>query len=179
MFDSSVAAHASCRHAERRIKMTRVIRPARDRTSTLRRPPSRVVPCFIRGSAEFGTLSKHSLEAAIMAQRKKRATLRKRKSTARSQGGKTRKLTRGKAAKRTVAKSKPAKRLAKARPKRPVAKNVARKRARPVNPPSASTVETVTVDVIEEAAPGEWPLVRLSEVGAKRGGGCFPNTSPT
>jgi hypothetical protein len=35
----------------------------------------------------------------MMAQRKKRATLGKRKSTARSQGGKTRKPTRGKAAK--------------------------------------------------------------------------------
>ena len=87
-----------------------------------------------------------------MAQRKKRATLRQRKSTARSQGGKTRKPTRGKAAKRTATKSKTRKGLAKARPNRTGAKQVARKRARPVNPPSASTVETVTVDVIEEAA---------------------------
>jgi hypothetical protein len=98
-----------------------------------------------------------------MAQRKKRATLRQRKSTARSQGGKTRKPTRGKAAKRTVAKSKPAKRLAKARPKRPVAKKVARKRARPVKPPSTSTVETVTVDVIEETAPGEITITEFEE----------------
>ena len=98
-----------------------------------------------------------------MAQRKKRATLRQRKSTARSQGGKTRKPTRGKAAKRTVAKSKPAKRLAKARPKRPVAKKVAQKRARPVKPPSTSTVETVTVDVIEETAPGEITITEFEE----------------
>ncbi len=84
----------------------------------------------------------------MMAQRKKRATPGKRKSTARSQGGNTRKPTRRKAAKRTATKSKP--RKAKARPKRTGAKRVARKRVRPVKPPSTSTVDTVT-----EAAPGE------------------------
>jgi hypothetical protein len=112
-----------------------------------------------------------------MAQRKKRATLRKRKSTARSQGGKTRKPTRGEAAKRTVAKSKPAKRLAKARLKRPVAKKVARKRARPVNPPSASTVETVTV--IEEAAPGVVTITEFEETEVREEGPEQPEeTSP-
>ena len=113
-----------------------------------------------------------------MAQRKKRATLRKRKSTARSRGGKTRKPTRGKAAKRTVAKSKPAKRLAKARPKRPVAKKVARKRARPVNPPSASTVETVTVDVIEEAAPGVVTITEFEETEVREEGPEQPEETP-
>jgi hypothetical protein len=53
--------------------------------------------------------------------------------------------------------------LAKARPKRPVAKKVARKRARPVKPPSTSTVETVTVDVIEETAPGEITITEFEE----------------
>jgi hypothetical protein len=37
-------------------------------------------------------------------------------------------------------------------PKRATAKKVARKRARPVKPPT-SVVETVTVDVIEERLP--------------------------
>ena len=99
----------------------------------------------------------------MMAQPKKRGILGKRKSTARSQGGKTRKPTRGKAAKRTAAKSKPGKRLAKTMPKRAVAKKVARKRARPVKPPSTSTVETVTVDVIEETAPGEITITEFEE----------------
>jgi hypothetical protein len=100
---------------------------------------------------------------AMMAQRKKRATLRKGKSTARSQGAKTRKATRGKAVKPTAAKSKPGKRLAKTMPKRTGAKKVARKRARPVKPPSTSTVESVTVDVIEEAAPGEITITEFEE----------------
>ena len=113
-----------------------------------------------------------------MAQRKKRATLRKRKSTARSQGGKTRKPTRGKAAKRTVAKSKPAKRLAKARPKRPVAKKVARKRARVVKPPSTSTVESVTVDVIEEAAPGVVTITEFEETEVREEGPEQPEETP-
>ena len=106
-----------------------------------------------------------------MAQRKKRATLRKRKSTARSRGGKTRKPTRGKAAKRTVAKSKPAKRLAKA-------KKVARKRARPVHPPSASTVETVTVDVIEQAAPGVVTITEFEETEVREEGPERPEETP-
>ena len=98
-----------------------------------------------------------------MAQPKKRGTLGKRKSTARSQGGKTRKPTRGKAAKRTAAKSKPRKRLAKAMPVRRAAKQVGRKRKRSVKPPSTSTVETVTVDVIEETAPGEITITEFEE----------------
>ncbi len=101
-----------------------------------------------------------------MAQRKKRAILRKRKSAAHGQGRKTRKLARGKAAKRTVAKSKPRKRVAKAGPKRPVPKKVARKRARP---PNASTVETVTVDVIEEAAPGVVTITEFAETEVREG----------
>jgi hypothetical protein len=98
-----------------------------------------------------------------MAQRKKRVTLRKRKSTARSQGGN---------------KSKPRKRLAKAGPRRPIAKKVARKRARPVKPPSASTVETVTVDVIEEAAPGVLTITEFEETEVREEGPEQPEETP-
>ncbi len=98
-----------------------------------------------------------------MAQRKKRAILRKRKSAAHGQGGKIRKPARGKAAKRTVIKSKPRKHLAKARSKRTAAKKSASKRARQVKRPSTTTVETVTVDVIEEAAPGEITIAEFEE----------------
>ena len=90
-----------------------------------------------------------------MAKRKKRATGAKRKSAPR---GKVRKgSVSPREAKRpsglslSRSREKVSPRLV---PKRTAAKKAARKRARPVNPPSASTVETVTVDVIEEAAPG-------------------------
>jgi hypothetical protein len=99
----------------------------------------------------------------MMARRKKRATPGKRRSTARSQSGKARKPTRAKAVKRTATKSKARKGLAKPRPNRTGAKKVARKRARPVEPPSTSTVETVTVDVIEEATPGEITITEFEE----------------
>ncbi len=95
-----------------------------------------------------------------MAQRKKRATLGKRKSTARSQSGKTR--TRGKPAKRTVAKSKPRKRLAKVGPKRAAAKKAASK-MRQVKRPSSPTVETITIDVIEEPVPGVIAITEFEE----------------
>jgi hypothetical protein len=98
-----------------------------------------------------------------MAKRKKRATVGKRKSTLRGKVRKGSVSARDKAAKRTVAKSKPGKRLAKTMPKRAVAKKVARKRARPVKPPSTSTVETVTVDAIEDAAPGEITITEFEE----------------
>jgi hypothetical protein len=74
-----------------------------------------------------------------MAKRKKRATVGKRKSTARSKVRKGLVSAPGKAAKRTAAKSKPRERLAEAMPKRPAAKQVARKRTRPAQkPPSTS-----------------------------------------
>jgi hypothetical protein len=66
--------------------------------------------------------------------------------------------------------------LAKARPKRPVAKKVARKRARPVNPPSASTVETVTV--IEEAAPGVVTITEFEETEVREEGPEQPKETP-
>ena len=99
----------------------------------------------------------------MMAQRKKRATLRKRKSAARSQGRKTSKPARGKAAKRTAAESKSRKRLVKARPKGAAAKHVGRKRKRPATPPTTSAVETITTDVIEDAAPGQIAITEFEE----------------
>ncbi len=113
-----------------------------------------------------------------MAQRKKRATLRKRKSTARSQGRKAAKHARGRAAKRTVAKPKPRKRVAKAMPKRATAKKVARKRARPVRPPVSSTIETVTVDVVEEAAPGVITVTEYEETEVRDEGPEEPEETP-
>ena len=114
----------------------------------------------------------------MMAQPKKRGTLGKRKSTARSQGGKTREPTRGKAAKRTATKSKTRKGLAKARPNRTRAKQVARKRARVVKPPSISTVKTVTVDVIEEAAPGVVTITEFEETEVREEGPEQPEETP-
>ncbi len=105
-----------------------------------------------------------------MAQRKKRVTLRKRKSTARRQRRKTPKPARGKVAKRTVAKSKPRKRLAKARSKRDSAKKVTRKRTSPEKPPTTSIVETVTIDVIEETAPGEITITEFEETEVREKG---------
>jgi hypothetical protein len=55
-------------------------------------------------------------------------------------------------------------------PKRGAAKQVARKRARPVKPPSTSTVETVTVDVIEEAAPGVITITEFEETEVREEG---------
>ena len=87
-----------------------------------------------------------------MAQRKKRLTVRKGKSTARRKARKPSRSAPGRPAKRTVARAIPRKRLAKANLKRGAKK--ARKRVRAVKPPSTPAVETVVVDVIEEPVPG-------------------------
>jgi hypothetical protein len=112
-----------------------------------------------------------------MAKRKKRATAGKRKST-RSEVRKGSVSARGKAAKRTVAKSKPGKRLAKAMPKPAAAKKASRKRARPVEPPSTSTVETVTVDVIKETAPGVITITEFEETEVREEGPEQPEETP-
>ena len=65
--------------------------------------------------------------------------------------------------KRAVAKPAPRKRLARAKPKRALVKKVARKRARPVKPPSTAAVETVVVDVIEEPVPGVITVTEFEE----------------
>jgi hypothetical protein len=117
-----------------------------------------------RGSALLNVaLLQIASEAAIMAQRKNRSTVGKRKSTARSPGSKTSKPARGRAGKRIVAKSKPTKRLAKTMPKRATAKKAGRKRARPVKPPMTPTVETVSVEVIEEGPSGEITISEFEE----------------
>jgi len=95
-----------------------------------------------------------------MAQRKKRVTARKRKSTVR---GRARK-----AAKRTTTKLQPKKGVA--RTKRPRPKKIARKRARLMKPPSTPLVETTIVDVIEEPAPGVITVTEFEETDIREAG---------
>jgi hypothetical protein len=105
-----------------------------------------------------------------MAQRKKRATLRKRKSTARGKARKASVTRRGKAAKHGVARPKPSKRLAKSTSKRAAAKKSAPKRARQMKRPNTPTVEAVTVDVIEEPAPGVVTITEFEETEVRKEG---------
>jgi hypothetical protein len=100
-----------------------------------------------------------------MAQRKKRATVGKRKSKLRGKARKGSASARGKAMKRTKAKP-----ITKIRPKRAAAKKPARGRARTAKPPSTPTVETVSVDVIEEAPSGEITITEFEEVREESGG---------
>ena len=105
-----------------------------------------------------------------MAQRKKRATLRKRKSTARGKARKTSVTVRGKAAKQGAAKVRSRKSSAKSTSKRAAAKKSAPKRARQMKRPSSRTVETVTVDVIEEPAPGAVTIAEFEETEVREEG---------
>ena len=84
-----------------------------------------------------------------MAQRKKRVTVRKRKSTVRGRARKSSRSVRGKAAKRTSATLKPKK---SAKAKRPETRKLAWKKAKP-KPPITPVVETTTVDLVDEPAP--------------------------
>jgi hypothetical protein len=88
-----------------------------------------------------------------MAQRK-RATVRRGKSTVRSKARKASKPARRKAAKPTAAKPMPRKRLAKAKPKPAGTKQLARKNAGAMKAPSTTAVETGVVDVTEEPVRG-------------------------
>ena len=88
---------------------------------------------------------------AIMAQRRKRVTVGKRKSTGRGRTRKSSGFVRGKATKPATTKLRPKKGVAKA--KHPRAKKLGRKKARPAKPPIAPVVETTTVDVVEQPAP--------------------------
>jgi hypothetical protein len=54
----------------------------------------------------------------------------------------------------TVAKPTPRKLSTKAKPKLVRAKKVARKKGRSMKPPTSATIETLTVDAIEEPVPG-------------------------
>jgi hypothetical protein len=96
-----------------------------------------------------------------MAQGKKRATARKRKSIARSKTRKTSSVRRT-TAKKSGAKATPKKRRAKLKPKH-AAKKIARKQARTKKPRGHGTIETVTVDVIEETAPDVITVTEFEE----------------
>src|SRR6478672_1446451 len=96
-----------------------------------------------------------------MAQGKKRATARKRKSIARSKTRKTSSVRRT-TAKKSGAKATPKKRRAKLKPKH-AAKKIARKQARTKKPKGHGAIETVTVDVIEETAPGVITVTEFEE----------------
>ena len=110
-----------------------------------------------------------------MAQGKKRATARKRKSIVRSKTRKTSSVRRT-TAKKSGAKATPKKRRAKLKPKH-AAKKIARKQARTKkhprgncryrriarNPRGHGAIETVTVDVIEETAPGVITVTEFEE----------------
>jgi hypothetical protein len=100
-----------------------------------------------------------------MAQRKKRATIGKKKSKLRAKARKGSAHARGKAMKRRKAKP-----ITKIRPKRAAAKKPARGRARPAKPPRTPT-ETVSVDLIEEAPSGEITITEFEEVREETEGG--------
>jgi hypothetical protein len=105
---------------------------------------------------------------AIMAQSKKRVTLRKRKSTARGRVRKSSKSVRDKAAKRTATKLRSKKAVAKT--KRPKAEKIARKKARPLKPPITPVAETTIVDVVEEPAPGVITITEFEETDIREAG---------
>jgi hypothetical protein len=111
---------------------------------------------FLRGSVILNVRFIHTLtkEVDIMAQRKKRPTVRKGRPTTRRKARKSSMSARGRPAKRSVARAMPRKRLAKAKSKRGGAKKVARKKVRAMKPSSTPAVETVVVDVVEEPLPG-------------------------
>ena len=94
-----------------------------------------------------------------MAQRKKRATVRKGTPTARGKVRKASKSRRGKSAKRSAAKATPKKRLAQLKPKRAGAKKPARKKIRPTKP----SVETIIGNAVEEPAPSVITITEFEE----------------
>ena len=85
-----------------------------------------------------------------MAKRKKAGKIQKRAKLRRGTSAKLRKARKGAPAKRTVAKAKP---------KRSPVKKAARKVKQPVTP----VVETVGVEVIEQAAPGVITVTEVEE----------------
>jgi hypothetical protein len=87
-----------------------------------------------------------------MAQRKKRTTVRKRKSIAHRKARKPTKSARKRPVKRTAAKATPRKRPVKAKLKGGAKK--ARKKVKAIKRARTPVVETVVVDVVEEPIPG-------------------------
>jgi hypothetical protein len=100
-----------------------------------------------------GTFSVLRSEVAIMAQQKKRATVRMVTPTARGKVRKASKSARGKSPKRTAAKATPKKRLAKLKLKRVGAKKLARKKVSPTKPSTTKATETIIGDTVEAPAP--------------------------
>jgi hypothetical protein len=103
-----------------------------------------------------------------MARRKKRVTIRKRKSTVRDRVRKPSESVRAKAVKRTATKLTHKKGLAKA--KRPGVKKVARKKATPMKLPTP-VVETTIIDVVEEPVPGVITVTEFEETDIREAGG--------
>jgi hypothetical protein len=103
-----------------------------------------------------------------MAQRKKRVTARKRKSTVRGRARKSSSSVRSKATKRTATKLRAKKDVAKA--KRAKAMKASRKKLRPLKPPTAPVVETTIVDVVEEPAPGVITITEFEETDVREPG---------
>ena len=90
-----------------------------------------------------------------MAKLKKRSKVQQRnRVTARGKARKATKSSRGKASKRTVAGAKP---------KRMGVKKAGRKKVQRMKQPSAPTVETVVVDVIEKPAPDVITITEFEE----------------
>jgi hypothetical protein len=100
-------------------------------------------------------------QAAVMAQRKKRAAARRGKAATQDKARKPAKSARGKTAKRTSSRATPRKRVTKAKSKRAVAKKV------------VPAVETVTVDIIEEPVPGVMVVTEFEATGIRG-----PNAKP-
>jgi hypothetical protein len=101
------------------------------------------------GTANFRKKHRETL-GGNMAKRKKRTNIKgKGRATARGKARKTSKLVRGKKTKRTITKT------------------IAPKKARAVKP-TASGVETVVVDVIEQPAPGVITVTEFEETRVTR-----------
>ena len=108
-----------------------------------------------------GTFSVLRNEVAIMAQQKKRATVRIVTPTARGKVRKASKSARGKSPKRTAAKATPKKRLAKLKLKRVGAKKLARKKVGPTSTTQAT--ETIIGDAVEAPVPGVITIAEFEE----------------
>lgn len=117
----------------------------------------------LRHKVGAGTFSVLRSEVAIMAQQKKRATVRMVTPTARGKVRKASKSARGKSPKRTAAKATPKKRLAKLKLKRVGAKKLARKKVSPTKPSTTKATETIIGDAVEAPAPRVITITEFEE----------------
>jgi hypothetical protein len=112
-----------------------------------------------------------------MAQRKKRPAVRKGKSNARAKArkhAKSERSTKGGRAKRSAARTIQKKRLAKTAPKRVRPKSVARKKVIP----SAPTVESASVDAVEQSIRAEPVVSEPPEVRDRSATAEHPDDTP-